>query len=256
MIVTDFLNYYSGGSLFQEKVYTSGETLIKELSQYSSCKPTIEEALNVIQKFGLPALEVRFEPTKAGFEGERDVNVIRIRPGLSAAKQRERFMFELTNLIQHEEHNRTWESAVKGVYKNEEEYARAMEFLEFNGVKRRNIVSKAINKEKGRVFRPYFENEWERDPIESMEFDCYYSSYLPDSHKEWYRKEWRNLNNIQNTTTDIQNTTTSIQNTTTGIFNNILKVAQEVSIMAIVIFVSSIATVFLVKVVGGYDSIF
>jgi hypothetical protein len=194
MFVTDALNYFSGGYLFQEKSYTSGETLIKELSQYSPCRALIEEAQNVIQEQRLDALKVCFEPTKSGFDAEKEFNVIRIRPGMSAPKQRDRFIFELTNVIQHKKFMETWESAIKGVYKNPEEYARAAEFIEFTGLKRRNIVSKVMNKEKGRFFRPYFENPWEGIPIEHMEFDRYYSSYLSNNHKEHYRKGWRRVN--------------------------------------------------------------
>src|SRR3990167_9170006 len=155
MIITDALNYFSDGYFFQEKG-TSGEALIKELSQHSPCKALIEEAQNVIKDLGLSALEVRLEPTKGGFNAEQDNNVIRIKPNLSANQQRYFFIFELTNLIQHKKHKEIWESAIKGVYKNPEEYTRAIEFTEYNGLKLANIVSRAINKHNGRFFRSAF----------------------------------------------------------------------------------------------------
>lgn len=235
MFVKDALNYFSGGYLFKESSYTSGKMLIKDLSKHSPFKTLFKEAQNVVQKSGLGSLKVHLEAPKSGFNAEQDKSVIRIRPDMSAGKQRDSFIFELTNVIQHNKHTEIWGSAVKGVYQNPEEFARAAEFIEFNGLKHTNAVSKAINKEKGRFFRPYIENQWENLPLESMEFDRYYSSHLHDKHKEYYRKQWKYINNIQNTvTSDNQNPNTSDnQNPNTSIFNNTLKIALGISVIAI-----------------------
>lgn len=214
MIVTDALNYFSGGYLFPEQSYTSGETLIKELSQYSQCKALIEEAQNVVRELGLPAVEVRFEPLSHKSRAEQDKNIIRIKTNLSASNQRDVFIFELTNVIQHKKHLEIWEAAKKGIYKSAEEYARAVEFIEYNGLNRKNVISRAMNKQNGRFFRSYMENPWEYIPVKTMGFNLFYNLFIPDWHKEHYRKYWRDLNNIKNPTTDV--------------FKNILKITLGV----------------------------
>lgn len=222
MIITDALNFFSGGYLFQEKSYTSGQTFIKELSQYSPCKALIEEAQKVIQELGLAALEVRFELTKSKFDAEQEDNIIRIMPNLSAPKQRDCFVFELTNLIQQKKHMEKRESAKRDVYKSAEEYARYAEFIEYNGEKRCKAVSRAINKQNGRFFRAYLENRFMYIPIETIGFNLYYSLFIQNDHKEYHRKKWRILNQ-----------SCSSENTGSKRFNNTLKIAFGVSVVAI-----------------------
>jgi hypothetical protein len=224
MFIPDAMNYFSGGYFFQEQGYNSNEPLIKELTQHASCKSLIEEAQKALQESGLPPLEVRIEPTKSGFETEKEDNVIRIRPGFSANKQRTLFIFELTNIIHHKEYIDTKKNAIKGIYKDEEEYVQAMEFIEYKGMMRTNVVTRSLNKQNGRFFRPYIENPWESVLVENMDFNLYYGSYLPTEHKEFYRREWREWRALNNSSVR--------ENTSTEWLNNALKTALCVSGLA------------------------
>lgn len=221
MFITDVLNYFSWGYLFQEKSYTSGETLIREMSQHAPCKTLIEEAQSVIKELGLSALEVRLEPTESGFDAELDKNVIIIKPNLSAATQRDCFVFELTNLIHYKKHREIQKGGQKGVYKNAEEFARAHEFIEYLGEIRCKTVSQNINKQQGRFFRPYMKNQYKYIPLKTMGFNLYYFLYN-NSHREYFRQRWREMNGIKTPPN--------------GTFNNALKIACGVSVVAVAIF--------------------
>jgi hypothetical protein len=192
MFVSNFLNkfYFS-----TQESHSPGEKLIKELSQHSLSRALIEEAQNVTKKEKLDPLRISFEATKSGFDAERFKSVISIKPGLSDAQKRACFLFELTNIIQHKKHEKVFKSCIKGIYKTADEYARAKEYIEFKGLRRRNFVSRAINKEKG---FSYLENPWEDIPLENMEFDNYYNSYLSNNHKEYYRQNWRAIEKWRN----------------------------------------------------------
>lgn len=167
----------------------TSESLINELSRHSESHALLTEAQSVIQECGLSALEVRFEPTRTKFNAEQDRNIIRIKPGLTNAENLYYLIFELTNLVQHKTHLGIWYGAQTGFYKSAEEYARTKEFIEFNGLKRAKGIVQAINK---RINLPIM-NKWENIPIENMEFNHYYSTFLADSHKEVHRQDWRNL---------------------------------------------------------------
>lgn len=188
MLVTD--------ALLQEKGYTSGELIIKELSQNSHCKTLIDEAQSIIQELGLAAIEIHLESTKSGFSAEQDYNIIRINPHLSSSEQRGWAIFELTNVIHHKEHQKTDIAMRNGVYKSAEDYTRAKEFIEFEGVKRWTATSRAVNKQY-QCSSPYMVNDWESIPIESMDFEIYYSQHLANHHKDYYATFFNNLKKYQ-----------------------------------------------------------
>lgn len=194
MFLTDVLNYFSWDYFFQEKGYTSGEMIIEEFCQYQPSKTLIEEAQKIIKDLGFAPLEVRFEETKSGFDAEQDRHIIRIKPNLPPSAQRECFVFELTNLIQHKKHTAIWNAAKAGMYKTSDEYARAVEFLEYYGDLQCKTISHVINNEKGRIFRPYINSKYKFVPIESMGFNLFYRLLVEENHKEYYRNAWQKLN--------------------------------------------------------------
>lgn len=175
--------YYSSGSYS----FDPGEMLLKELFECPQIRVLIKEAQKIIVEEGLDALKVCFEETKSGFDAEREDNVIRIKPDLSIAKQRSCLVFELTNVIQYKKFKKVHKSAFRGVIKTAEEFARAKELIEYEGLRRQNLICRSINQEKG---YSYLESPWVDVNLETIDFDTFYNSYLSEEHKEYQRKQF------------------------------------------------------------------
>lgn len=182
-------------SLSQESFSRKGEKLIEELSRFSPCKDLIEEAQQVIKKLGLAALEVRFETPKGGFTAEQEGNIIRIRPDLHASEQRGSLIFELTNIIQHEEAQKTDRVCREGGYKSAEEFARAVELIEYQGLTRCMSITRAVNKQKGRLCKPYMECGWGGSPLNTWDLTFIISYFSMMLIKNFIAKDGGNSTN-------------------------------------------------------------
>ena len=174
--------------------FATGEDILQELSLFPKSKALIDEAQNALQECGLPNLEIRLEQTKSGFEAEKERNIIRIIPGLSAPLQLSKAVFELHNVISDRNSMALEKAAKNGSYKSAEEYAKAAEHAEFEGkISRINQITREINYLKQcKSNAPYIDNIYERFP-DNVEFDHFYKVYITDDHKEHYRKEWKRL---------------------------------------------------------------
>lgn len=175
---------------FFNNTCTPSEAILKELNAFPECAALIKEANDVIGRCKLPPLEIRFEKTKGGFPAEQDNNIVRIKPGQTAGNILGYALIELANLTQHEKFLTVHKKYIKGDYASAEEYARAMEFIEYHNCIRRNHITTKINKSFPRYFRHYMENEWENCSLKAIGFDKYYSKYLANHHKKYYRKYW------------------------------------------------------------------
>ncbi|HEV8052802.1 MAG TPA: hypothetical protein VGP47_09920 [Parachlamydiaceae bacterium] len=198
-MVTKCLGSVCSGDFFSiiNTPYISGETLAKELSLFPESNLLIKEAQKKITNAGFGRLEVLVNKTITGFNAETLKNRITIMPDLPASTQRRLFLFELTNVIAHQEMEKTWQKMLQGIYKSPEEYARAKERVEFNGIIRYNNLAKTIN---GKCVCniPYLENYWEPFPIgiiglEAVGFENYYSYILDDDHIQFYRTQWKEI---------------------------------------------------------------
>ncbi|HEV8051136.1 MAG TPA: hypothetical protein VGP47_01480, partial [Parachlamydiaceae bacterium] len=83
-------------------------------------------------------------------------------------------------------------------YSSSEEYARAKERVEFNSLLRYLQVAKKINNQCSSDLGPYLENDYELFPfgiigLENLGFENFYTYVIPPSHKEVYRKHWKQI---------------------------------------------------------------
>jgi hypothetical protein len=191
MSIFNRINYFFSGDLCNEKPYISDKVLIKELSQFRPIQTLLEEAKLVLQEFNLPELKVHLERTRSGFRADQQGNIIRIDPDLPASEQRYSAIFELNNLIQLKVNVKIINDTVKSVFKSSEEYVRAVEFMEYNSVKRTRSIARQINKLKGSFFKPYIKITGKHFPVEIMGFNFYYNYFLGTRHKEHHRKNWK-----------------------------------------------------------------
>ncbi len=187
-----YLNCLHKKKSFKES-FTTGDAIIEHLNSFPESAALIKEAQETMQKYG-KSLEVGLDNTVNGQDAETTGGFIRIEPKLLASRQLELVVFELTNVIHYPEFRKVRRELLRGVYKSAEEFARAIEFIEYNGIIRSMQVIQGINKRRGHYFRPYIENHWAHLPLESMGFDHYYTKFLSSSHKEIYREQWRSLN--------------------------------------------------------------
>lgn len=171
----------------------SGKEILDELKKNPECLQLIQEAQMVLKELKLPPLEIRIEKTKNGFPSEQDCHIIRISPERSSSEQLGYAIMELTNVIQHERHVEVDRNITQ--YISAEEYAKAHELIEYEGVIKCNEITRKINIRKGSFFKPFIKNDWEYFPVQTMGFDLYYHQFLADHHKEFYRKYWRIVNN-------------------------------------------------------------
>ncbi|HSW73492.1 MAG TPA: hypothetical protein VLG44_08830 [Chlamydiales bacterium] len=105
------------------------EKLIGDLSQFHEFRALYEEAYKVTKELGLPPPEVRLERLKHGFNAEQDQNIIRIAPNRPASAQRSSALMEFGNLVQERKFREVREATKNGVYKSDEDFARAWNLL-------------------------------------------------------------------------------------------------------------------------------
>ncbi len=163
------VNSYPVSQAYREP-FTTGEAIIQELSLFPKSKALIDEAEKELQESGCPNLEIRLEKTISGFEAEKQGNIIRISPDLSARRQLSHAVFELHNITSDRKHTALENAAKNGRYKSAEEYAKAAEHLEFEGkISRINQIVREINLLKAcESNTPYIE----RIPLVIQNFDA------------------------------------------------------------------------------------
>lgn len=175
---------------FFNNTCTPGEAILKELNAFPECAALIKEANDVIARCNLPPLEIHIEKIEGGFRGQQCSNVIKVAPGLTAPITLSTAIFELTNLTQHEKFLAVNQKLIKGDYTSAEEFAKAMEFIEYHGVIRENDIAQRINTQRKRYFKPYIDNPYKKYSLKTIGFDQYYNTLIDNNHKEYYRKGW------------------------------------------------------------------
>lgn len=193
VIISNAINYFSDSFLKKECSVASSEILVKQLSACPQSKALLEEAQQVIKELALNASDVHFEQPTSGHRAETQGNIIRIDPKLPASEQRYLLIFELTNIIQLKTFAETAYFAKNGTA---EDFIRAMEHIEYNGLIRAQAIGQAINKEKRRLFKPYIEVPSPYLPLKIMGFNLYYRFFVSNKHKETHRRNWKVTRNM------------------------------------------------------------
>jgi hypothetical protein len=165
--------------------YTAGEAILRELSLFPESKVLIDEAQKALKDLGLGPLDLRVEQTRAGFDGEQGGRTIRIKPGLTPERQRYVAIFELTNIINYSVHLATRYKD----YASADDYARAKEYTEYNGLIRALKLAQEINAQKG---PNYVKTNWEGLNPEEISFEHFYRHVIAEEHKNYYKREWAN----------------------------------------------------------------
>lgn len=172
-----------------ERGYENGQDLLADLQAQPELETLLKEA-----RANHIAINI-LDSLTGGFDGESSsrflTDHINIR-GMTKAKERGALIFELTNLASREPFERIRANLrLGGVYDTAESYARAKEEVEFRGVRRTVALEKAIN---SRMSHEWVQSCFSFIParvIEEADFEAYYTHYLDEDHKEYYRAEWR-----------------------------------------------------------------
>lgn len=130
---------------------------------------------------------IRIGRPSAGFGGETDTSTgtITVSDTLDACQQTQVALFELANLAAKDEFDRVDAQARAGEL-SREDYARAMERIEYNNLKTAAAAEANCMAQWGCAGQTP-RHAWVNG---ARDFDDYYDNHLADSHKNHYRNFW------------------------------------------------------------------
>lgn len=157
------------------------------------------EVQKLLSKAGLVKINVR-DHIAGGFEAEykilcdcssfcgrfQHINVKK----MHRVYQRGAALFELTNIVQRVKFAQVHFNLRNNEYNNAEDYVRAMEKIEFEGIVAVVGIEKEIN---SRLQEIWIDTKFSNIPkaiIGNRDFENYYKNHLADEHKAFYRRSW------------------------------------------------------------------
>lgn len=169
-----------------------GHTLLYELERQQETAALLAEANQVVQKLGEKPVRISVvNQTHSGFKAEALNNHIWVKKDLPIEIQRGSVLFELTNVIHMPKFRQIRLDLTEGKFASAEEYTRAMEKVEYEGLVRCMDIFKKINQQNtdkwiNNAFSPYANSL-------NNGFDYYYQHLLHDNHKDYHRSYWLQL---------------------------------------------------------------
>lgn len=129
---------------------------------------------------------VQVKNTVSGFDAETSGSTITIKPTTNCCDATESLLFELHNVESQATFDKIDADAAKGVY-SREDYARAEEHVEYDGLKRSWETFDKCKAKWGcgagaKSFADSFKS--------AKDFDDYYKNFLSNAHKDNYRNFW------------------------------------------------------------------
>ncbi len=107
---------------------------------------------------------------------------------MSKERQRGAVLFELFNILNRDRFSFVDRRLCD--YTTADEYARATEKIEFDGVVQTIKIEEQINRRQGMRWIDSGFSSFPRKVMDADDFETYYTCYLAPRHKDYYRREW------------------------------------------------------------------